>query len=76
MTGSLKTIWAFMDSAEDGGIVAALTPLGPTPLVTGSLTNLERFRPLAEALAKEHGRRIELREYKVYEVKEIFDGSN
>ncbi|MDK9739312.1 hypothetical protein KI655_18615 [Vibrio sp. D404a] len=62
----LDYLYAFIadNGGEEGeGIIASMTPLGATPLVTGSYETAMKMKPLAENVAEVSGKEVRMVKY-------------
>lgn len=71
-------LYAVLSRDEDGseGIVASITPLGPTPMVFGDYKFIEKFKPMLIKTSKDTGRKLYIMKYKKDEQLEVIDCSN
>ncbi|MET2951288.1 hypothetical protein ABXV18_24710 [Vibrio owensii] len=62
----LDCLYAYIadNGGEEGeGIIASMSPLGVTPLVSGSFDTAMKMKPLAENVAKTSGKDVKLVKY-------------
>lgn len=74
MTDSIDEMFAFI-AIDDGGegITGFKSPMGWMPMVGADMDRIEQFKPIAQALSNDSGKRIVIAKFSIREDLEILE---